>query len=48
MLNFNDFDKEFKRTRRFIFTVWIVGATVGLLAFAGLIYVAAHFLAKVW
>jgi hypothetical protein len=44
----NDFNKNFNRTRRFIYVIWAV-SVIGSLAFTGaLVWVAWHFLSKVW
>ena len=54
MRNF-DFDSHFNKVQkqsstifRVAFVGWIVGALVSLAVLAGLVYVAIHFLAKVW
>ena len=54
MSNF-DFDSHFNKIHkhgntifRLAFVGWIVGALVGLALLAATVYVAIHFLAKVW
>lgn len=50
-----DFDNHFRSMQkqsnslfRFAFGAWLIGALVSLVALAGIVYVACHFLAKVW
>ncbi len=46
--DFKDFDKRFNRTRKAIYVVWAI-SVIGSLALAGgLVWVAWHFLSKVW
>jgi hypothetical protein len=46
--NNDDFDKSFNRARNFIIAIWIIGV-IGSLPLVGAgIYVAIHFLSKVW
>lgn len=49
MDNFNkEFDKQFKKTTRTVWTVFIVNALIGLTAIGVIAYVAIHFLQKLW
>lgn len=47
----NDFDKIMNRSSNFIrwgMAIWVFCFVIGLGGLAALVYVAVHFLAKVW
>jgi len=46
--HFNKIQKQSATVFRVAFVAWIVGALISLALLGGLVYVAIHFLAKVW
>jgi len=46
--DFDDFDRGFKKFFAFGFVAWVIFALVDLALLAGVVYVAVHFLSKVW
>lgn len=47
-MNFNDFDKQFNKTKKRVIAVSIILSLIKLAIIGLIIYVVIHFLGKVW
>lgn len=47
-LNNIDMDKSFNKAKNTFITIWIIAALISLGLLGGAIFVAMHFIAKVW
>jgi hypothetical protein len=44
----SDMDKKFNKTKNTFITIWIISALISLGFLGAIIFVAMHFVAKVW